>query len=110
MSIRDLLEGLGQAVDVHLGETATWTPSAGGGALQGVPVQVEELDETAGAFGGRDGPILRSVVLQVRRAHVPDPRVDDVVELDAGDRFVVTADPLMDRDGFWTCPARRAPA
>jgi hypothetical protein len=107
VSIRELLEGLGQAVDAHLGETATWTPAGGAPALTDVPVEIDERDEAAPAFGGRDGAILRSVIVQVRAVHVPTPGRDDVVALAAGDRFLITADPLIDRDGFWTCPARR---
>lgn len=107
MSIRDLLEGLGQAVDAGLAERGRWIPVDGAPLLENVPVQVDEMDEVGQGFGGRDGPILRSVMLQVRRVHVADPRRDDQVELEGGERFVITADPLIDRDGFWTCPARR---
>lgn len=97
MSFKQHLQILGEAVDAHLGEPATWS------GIEGVVrVHDERADDTA-RFGDTD-VILDTRVVRVRRVLVPTPAHGDTVTLlDSGEVLTVSGDPVLDEEGYWAC-------
>lgn len=97
MSFKQHLQTLGQAIDDHLGEPATWS-----GVTGVVQVHDERADDTA-RFGATE-VVLDSRVIRVRQALVPAPtHGDEIFLIDGQELLTVSGDPMLDADGFWTC-------
>ncbi len=91
------LADMAASIDEELGEPATWS---------GVDDEVRVHDDLADgdvAFGRSDVVLTRRVIL-VHRAQVPQPKEGDaVVLLESAATLYVRGDPVLDRDGYWTC-------
>ena len=86
--------------DPNLGRDAVWRA---GGAGDGSAVRVirKRPDQVVGFGDSR--AVMPTVLIDVRRAEVPNPASGDTAEIE-GETFVVIASPTIDTEHLvWTC-------
>lgn len=88
--------------DPNLGRDAVWRA---GGAGDGSAVRVirKRPDQVVGFGDSR--AVMPTVLIDVRRAEVPNPASGDTLEIE-GETFAVIATPTIDAERLiWTCEA-----
>lgn len=104
MSFRNLLAGMAEAIDDHLGDAALWSTDEGD---RPVCVHIIEQDDVA-RFGEGD-IVMKTQVVQIHRRWGITPAAYATVTLqETGETFTTQGDPALDAEGFWTIAVQPA--
>lgn len=98
MSFRNLLAGMAEAIDDHLGDAALWTADG-----NDVPVRVHFIEQDEVARFGEGDVVMKTQIVQIHRRWGITPTAYATVTLgETGETFTTQGDPALDAEGFWT--------
>lgn len=97
MSFRNLLTGMAEAIDDHLGDAALWTGDEGD-----LPVHVHLIERDEVTNFGQGDVVIATRLIQIHKRWGVTPAAYATVSLvETGETFTTQGEPFLDGEGFW---------